>query len=174
MPSYPMPALRNTTKASAMPKKHPQKTFKNLLKNTEAKRIPQEPLPQDPFHKKPAWRVQSLDENSAFGWDKIGQERWRRSVLPKLRHLETMTWYEILRAAGGRSSGTNSHLLPLSDFPKAFQERLEAMGLSGIDEIMSLRLQGKHRLYGWMSENIMNIIWFDFDHALIDANKKHT
>lgn len=166
--------LLSITKASMMSKHRRQKVFKDILKDTMIKRVPSEPLPEDPFHKKPAWRVQSLDESSDFGWDKIGQDRWRQSVLPKLRHLETMTWYEILRAAGGRHSGTNSHLLPLSSFPKAFQERLEDMGLSGIDEIMSLRLQGTHRIYGWMSDNVMNIIWFDFDHALVTSKKSHT
>lgn len=47
------------------------------------------------------------------------------------------------------------------------------------DGILSLRLQGTHRIYGYIEDGIFNIVWFDLNHGDNDecvcrSHKKHT
>jgi hypothetical protein len=148
-------------------KKHKHPSFAETTKNLQQKRPATDGDPNAYLKMHPAWRLKSIDNAWDYGWSKIGQERWCNDVLPKLYDLETMTW------AGIQQTG-KSHFLPLSAFEKSAQKRLEELGLGDLDEIFSLRLQGKHRIYGWRMENVLHVIWFDFDHALVPAPKKHT
>lgn len=47
------------------------------------------------------------------------------------------------------------------------------------EALISLRMTGNHRLYGYMSGRVFNIIWYDDDHGDNDtcvcrSFKKHT
>lgn len=114
-----------------------------------------------------AWQLAHFDVDGRWGMARIGQERWFRSVFPKLCNLETMTWAEIQRASGGRSHGNNSHFVPVEDLSKEARDRLnELFGQIDFDELFSLRLQGAHRLYGIRDGRILKVIWFDAEHEV--------
>ena len=117
--------------------------------------------------KSPAWRLRSIDDAWDYGWSKIGQQRWRDEVLPKLASFETMTWAEILQ-------NNNSHFVRLDNFNTDARKRLEELCLGDLDQILSLRLRGTYRIYGFCTENILHILWFDFNHELVPSTKKHT
>lgn len=95
---------------------------------------------------------------------KIGQERWEQIILPALCNFETMTWHEIKAASGGKGvgRGTKSHPIPIEQLSKEAQKRLEELQQDDIEELFSLRIAGKIRVFGIRDRNILKIIWFDF------------
>lgn len=42
---------------------------------------------------------------------------------------------------------------------RLFEKRIEA------ESLISLRLTGTHRLYGYMTGRVFNILWYDDDHG---------
>lgn len=122
--------------------------------------------------KHPVWQLGRIDDEGKWGWKNIGKERWADKVLPKLKNLESMTWAEIEKAAGGRRSGNNSHPVQVSELSKKARERLNDLYMDDLDELFSLRLQGEHRIYGKRIGNTLQIIWFDFNHEVYKVSKR--
>lgn len=151
---------------------------KNKFKGPKKPKIPSAFLPEtekkprvqydinSPDSLNPVWQLSKLDYGWEHSWDKIGRERWENTILPFLRNLETMSWHQIKTAAGGKTSGTNSHNIPIERLSKNARERLEAIQQDDIDDLFSLRFTGKGRIWGVKDRNILRIIWFDFDHAI--------
>lgn len=115
---------------------------------------------------KPAWQLSSIDADGKWGWKHIGKERWETKILPALVSLETMTWAEIECASGGRKQGNNNHFVPTSSFSKEARERLEEIEMDDLEEMFSLRIQGRYRIYGKRVHRVLQIIWFDFQHEV--------
>ncbi len=113
----------------------------------------------------PAWQFHRWDlDHKLWGWRKLDLKDWIR-VLAQLQNIETMTWAEIKRAAGGRSAGTNSHSLDLEDFCAEAKARWTQLRLDDWDVIFSLRLQGKLRIYGIRDGRALKVIWHDPFHG---------
>ncbi|PBB38692.1 hypothetical protein CK221_03290 [Mesorhizobium sp. WSM3868] len=74
-----------------------------------------------------------------------------------------MTWADIQKASGGRSSGTNSHPISRDKFKKDVQDRLKERGILA-DTLFSLRLDAGTRLYGVRERNCLRIVFFDPHH----------
>ena len=66
-------------------------------------------------------------------------------IIKSLHGFERMTWNQIKQVAGGRSSGTNRHLLTIDDFSKEAKKRLKQLKLDDNDELFSLRLNNTLR-----------------------------
>ncbi len=122
----------------------------------------------------PVWQVGAIDSDGEWGWQRIGRIRWESEILPKLRNFETMTWSEIERQSGGKTRGTNHHPIPVSDLIPEAQRRLQELQLDDIDELFSLRLTGKARIFGIRRGRAMKILWFDFDHRICPSKKRRT
>ena len=114
----------------------------------------------------PVWQLSLIDSDGGWGWKKIGKDRWLNLVLPKLRDFEKMTWAEI--------EGSQSHFINTNSISKDAQKRLADLNLDDLDQVFSLRLQGKPRLIGKRIGYIFQIIWFDFDHEVCPSKKKYT
>lgn len=83
-----------------------------------------------------------------------------------------MTWAEILAATGGRTCGNNSHLVPLSDLKKEAVDRLRELQQDDIDELFSLRLSGKERIYGIPDGRVLQILWFCPNHEAVGTRPR--
>lgn len=119
--------------------------------------------PEQYYSENPAWSFANADQEMwAFSQEHIGELIWSE-ILPRLRALETQTWGEILV----RDKKQN-HSLNLVDLNKAAQDRLAARYIEA-ESLISLRVTGNHRLYGYMSGRVFNILWYDDDHG--DNNK---
>lgn len=116
----------------------------------------------------PAWRVSLMEMATPFGWSEILPEKLRE-IREKLRDFESMTWHEILIVGKHRN-----HSVSIEKLCKEARDRLEATGQSDIDELVSLRLSGPARVWGIRSENVLNVLWWDPDHAVCPSLKKHT
>ncbi len=87
-------------------------------------------------------------------------------IFQRIRDFETMTWHEIRR--------TGSHAIPVSEICPDARRCLEEIGLGDTDELFSLRLTGKQRLWGIRDREILRILWWDPEHHVCPSAKKHT
>ena len=103
----------------------------------------------------PSWRF-SLCDKACWG---ITADDFINDILPKLKEWETQTWNEILVV-----SKKQNHSIDVEKLNKIAQNRLEELRIEA-QSIVSLRLQGTHRLYGYRSESIFYILWYDKNHG---------
>ncbi len=75
-----------------------------------------------------------------------------------------MTWAELL-------GGKQNHNVSVSDLCKAARQRLEEIGQDDIDELLSLRLSGKERVWGILSEGVCTLLWWDPEHQVCPSVK---
>lgn len=88
-------------------------------------------------------------------------------IIPKLISFEGRQWSEILQ------DKKHNHWISCSKLIKEAQDRLDELHLQ-YDELFSLRLTGRLRLFGYIENGIFYIIWHDPDHEICPSVKKHT
>lgn len=124
--------------------------------------------PQDYYQKKPAWRISKMEFSDPFGWH-ILDANGIVSILEKLANFETMTWREILLDAKKQN-----HNVSVDKLIKEAQDRLTEISLDDLDELTSLHLTGKGRVWGIIDQGVMNLLWWDPEHQVCPSHKKHT
>lgn len=111
------------------------------------------------YSENPAWSFANSDQEMwAFSEDHMGSLFWTE-ILPRLKSLESQTWSEILV----RDKKQN-HSLDLSELNKVAQDRLASKYIEA-ESLISLRVTGSHRLYGYMTGRVFNVLWYDDDHG---------
>ena len=102
-----------------------------------------------------SWQIGSMDifPESPWGWKEISKEKLWDNLFPKLQAFETMTWSEL--GENGSHSVSFDSLIPKA------QKRLEDLKIDDIDELYSLRLTGKERIWGVRDRNILKLLWWD-------------
>ncbi len=119
---------------------------------------------------KPVWSFSSADRSgteSLFS-DRACQD-WCVDILPKLRDFETMTWAEIKRQTYSGKKGrrkTNHHYVDTERLPNNAKQRLIHLKLDDHDQLFSLRLNSRIRIYGIVVGHVFRIVWYDSDHRL--------
>lgn len=114
---------------------------------------------------KPSWRLKQLQLLEPFGWHKLDRDKLIE-VQSKLAEFESMTWSEIL--------GRNSHFIPRTQLCQTAQDHLADLKLDDIDALVSLRLSGPERIFGILELGTLRLIFWDPDHHICPAPKKHT
>ena len=120
--------------------------------------------PKTYMDKNPSWRFSKEDTSSKWT---IFNDEIKDTLLPYLKQIETQTWGQIF------SDEKKNHYVPVSNFINEAKKRLEAMKIFE-DELFSLRIQGKIRLYGLIIEGIYYVLWYDNQHEIYPSKKKHT
>lgn len=137
-----------------------------------AKEVRFQTTPESTNQQTPAWQFHKRDrEHAAWGWDRLSHQEFCDLVYDKLANFESMTWDEILKAAGGRNRGNNSHNVTLEKCCKDARDRLAELMQDDIDELFSLRLTGTHRLWGIKEGRVLRFIWNDPDHSVYPLSK---
>lgn len=117
---------------------------------------------QDPekyYQETPSWSFRMCDAKQwAFNKEYVGEAIWTE-IIPRMQEWETQTWSEILVKGKKFNHSINAESLN----PQA-QKRLAEMYIEQ-DSIISLRLNGKHRIYGYITEAVFNILWYDSNHG---------
>lgn len=72
-----------------------------------------------------------------------------------------MKWGEIVTMSGGRN-----HLIFADSIVREAIRDLSDANLAEIDEVMSLRLTGTNRIFGFMENEVMHILWWDPEHRV--------
>lgn len=93
--------------------------------------------------------------------------------MPHFQGWETQTWKEILVNAKKQN-----HSIEASELNKAASDRLIELYVEA-EAIISLRLTGTHRIYGYIKGSVFNILWVDLNHGdnntcVCRSRKKHT
>lgn len=129
--------------------------------------------PEQYYSDNPAWRfLNSDDEMWSFSANHIGERIWLE-IIPHLKAFESQTWGEILI-----NSKKQNHSIKVDALNKAAQDRLSSKYIEA-ESLISLRLTGNHRLYGYMTGNVFNILWYDDNHGdnktcVCRSHLKHT
>lgn len=129
--------------------------------------------PEQYYTKNPVWSFSSSDQEKwPFTQEHIGDLIWEE-ILPRLKVLETQTWSEILV-----KDKKQNHAINVYDLNKAAQERLEERYIEA-EALISLRMTGTHRLYGYMTGYVFHVLWYDNGHGdnetcVCRSYKKHT
>ena len=77
-----------------------------------------------------------------------------------------MTWAEIYRAVADKKSGNMHHNIDTGDIVKDAQTRLIELRLDDVDQIFSMRLSNKIRLWGIKDGRALRFIWHDANHEI--------
>lgn len=136
---------------------HPKKGGKIPRGGSAAANIPALPF---------SWSVTSADFKGPFGWHVTDTKLIFDDVIPRLKSFETMTWAQVDGPSG-------SHFIEHGDLCKEAQDRLGELGRE-VDQMFSLRVTGAKRIYGIREGAILEILWWDPDHLICPAPKKHT
>lgn len=115
------------------------------------------------------WRFKHVDDDGPWGLAKLDATELA-ALLMGLRSFESMTINELFRCGGELGKCYDVASIPN---PNA-RERLEAMRLGYMEEIYRLRLGNKPRLYGFLVRNAFHIVWWDPEHEIWPASKRHT
>ena len=115
--------------------------------------------PEQYYSENPAWTFANSDpEMWTFSYEHMGNLFWEE-LLPRLQALETQTWSEILVW-----SKKQNHSLDLDKLNKVAKDRLASMFIEA-ESLISLRITGNHRLYGYMTGRVFNVLWYDDNHG---------
>lgn len=77
-----------------------------------------------------------------------------------------MKWSEI--------KSHQSHTVTVSTISNEAQKRLRDIQQDDIDELFSLRLSGTERIWGIRDGRVFYVLWWDPEHTVCPAHKKHT
>lgn len=95
-------------------------------------------------------------------------------LFPKLKEYEKLTWDEIDKQQYGSEGKTKNHPIAKKALFKEAQDRLKELKQDDVDEVYSLRLEGKLRVIGIREDNCLKILWVDRNHEVCESHKKHT
>ena len=68
----------------------------------------------------------------------------------------------------------NNHSVEIDKLSSTAQTRLTEIQLDDIDELVSLRLSAKERIWGILEQGVLIILWWDPNHQVCPSNLKHT
>ncbi len=143
------------------------------VEQPKGKSISRRNEPEAYYSEHPAWSFAHSDkEQWTFSKLHLGNAIWDE-VIPALVSLESQTWSNILVA-----SKKNHHSINPNRLSKDAQKRLVELHIEA-EAIISLRLNGKHRLYGYMVGHVFHILWYDDNHGdndscVCQSRRKHT
>lgn len=125
----------------------------------KGKSIAQGGNPEQYYTENPAWSFANSDQSMwSFNQEHIGELIWTE-ILPRLKALESQTWNEILV-----KDKKQNHSIDLEKLNKVAQDRLAEKYIEA-ESLISLRITGNHRLYGYMTGRVFNVLWYDDNHG---------
>lgn len=122
--------------------------------------------PQSWMNWSPSWNFSICDFD--FSKWSIKKADISNDIIPKLCDFEKQKWQEIVQSDG-------CHWIECHKLCKEAQTRIQSNPrYREFDSVFSLRLSGRHRLFGYIENGIFYIIWNDPDHEICPSHKKHT
>jgi len=144
----------------------------------ESNKVPRSIIinPNSFYDEVPVWSFKFSDFEH-YKWGINANSDLLSEVVLKLKEFERMRWKEILITTSGRKNNTRNHFIPLTSLVAEAQKRFYDLNLSEIfgDQICSLALMGKLRLFGFVDENgVFYLIWIDKEHEVYPVYKKYS
>ncbi len=113
----------------------------------------------------PEFKAGQMDMEGPWGWNKFDPSLLQ-DLFQRIFDSQRLTW-QILRDNG-------SHLVQIGDLCSEAQKRLLELSKDDCDELFSLRVTGKKRIWGIKDGNILWLLWWDPNHEVCPSLKKHT
>lgn len=131
-------------------------------------RIDSQAEPESVMKLSPAWQVSILEMVDPFGWHALDAVTIR-TIHRKLAEFEGRTWADILV-----KEKSNNHTVEVSKICREARQRLEAINQADTDNLVSLRLSGKERIWGIQNGRVLKVLWWDPEHLVYPSPKKNT
>lgn len=139
----------------------------STLKEPTTKKVPAAgPVPEW-GNMKLAWRVSRLEMVDPFGWHKV-DETTVHEIRQKLGYFESMTVNQVFVVNKHHHHSVRADKL----CPEA-RQRLADLRLE-VEDLHSLRLSGPKRVWGFLTQNVLNLLWWDPEHQVCPSLKKGT
>jgi hypothetical protein len=113
----------------------------------------------------PEFRAEQMDMDGPWGWRKFDSPQLQE-MLQKIFESQKLTWQDL------RTNG--SHLVNRQDLCSEAQKRLLEIQKEDLDDLFSLRLSGRKRIWGIKEGNVLWLLWWDPAHEVCPSPKKHT
>lgn len=120
------------------------------------------------YDRNPSWRISRIELSDPYGWHELDFVTVIH-IKGKLSNFETMTWREILLDAKKQN-----HFISVDKLSKKAQDRLIETNQDDVEELLSLRLGGKERIWGVLEQGTLNLLWWDPNHQICVSTKKNT
>lgn len=103
----------------------------------------------------------------------IDENIFWKDIYPTLIHFEKKTWFEIEQETyyGRGRNKTKHHSIKIAEITSEAKSRLEDLKIEDIDELFSIRLSGKIRIWGIRKQSHFQILWFDLKHEICPSLK---
>lgn len=112
----------------------------------------------------PSWRIGRMQITNpaacGSGWESVNQAQLHE-IRAKLSNFEAKSWNEILV----KDKHWN-HTVATANLRSSAQECLRRARLDDLDELVSLRLMGAQRLWGFRIAAVFHILWWDPEHKI--------
>lgn len=112
----------------------------------------------------PLWSFVVVDIEGPWGFSSM-EMRDLVDVLNHLKNFEGMTWVDIER-------NTGSHPIEVKDIINTARKRLRKLRQDDIEELFSLRIGGRKRIWGIRVRDTLRILWWDPNHEISPSQKK--
>ena len=125
------------------------------------------------YDKYPRWMFQRCDFDHSK-WGMLCNSGKLTDFFRYLSNLECQKWGEILTDKSGRRSNTRNHHIPLTDIIREAQKRATEINVDEFDDLCSIAVSGRMRVWGYIIDGLFYIIWFDPEHEIYPSEKRHT
>jgi uncharacterized ubiquitin-like protein YukD len=119
--------------------------------------------PSDQNH--PEFRADQMDQEGRWGWHHFDSLEMQE-LLQKIFESQKLSWQDL--------RNNKSHLVNKENLCPDAQKRLIQIQKDDLDQLFSLRLTGRKRIWGIKDGNILWLLWWDPNHEVCPSQKKHT
>ena len=129
--------------------------------------------PDQYYSEYPVWKFAMCDKLNWSICHQGTQEIFFDKIIPRLQEFERKKWQDIL--IGDKK---NNHSIDVTRLNKTAIKRLSELNIEA-ESIISLRFEGRIRVYGYNEGCVFKLLWFDLDHGDNDtcvckSRKKYT
>lgn len=103
----------------------------------------------------PSWQFHLLDFDGPYCPKSI-HGQLLLEIHSKLKEFESMTWADI--------EGKRHHFVTYESLSDVAKQRLKDIGMDDLEQLFSLRLTGKQRIYGPRIGPVLKVLWWDPRH----------
>jgi hypothetical protein len=110
------------------------------------------------------WSFSIIDKDGPWGFEKISADEFWNKLLPKLRHYGNMTWADLF-------NHRHNHSVDKKGIIKGAEKRLKEIDQDDIDQLVSIAINGKPRLWGIRQNDEFRFLWWDPHHKIWPTTK---
>lgn len=111
------------------------------------------------YNRNPAWNFSNCDKEQWSIYSTNVRNIFWDEIFPRLQNLEKQNWKDIL--VNGKK---HNHSIKTESLNKIAIDRLNKLYMEA-ESLISLKVTGTHRIYGYINDFVFNILWIDLNHG---------